>query len=220
MKYFYRFYSLVILTISLFSTTILAKTYNNATCGIVNNQPLSSSYGPWDFTNPEHASKLPIVLGAHFTPEVERLIRGKSSTNLHGDIIYTLTAIPNYHRALYAMSKLEMRDRNRLKNGELYNPDYYTAECFFKRAIYFQPKDAISHMLYAMHLIKLGKTNQAETEYLIALQYQPLNAEINYNLGLLYLDMGDIDKARKHAKTAYGQGFPLDGLKRKLAQLK
>lgn len=44
------------------------------------------------------------------------------------------------------------------------------------------------------------------------------SAEINYFLGLLYLDLGNLEKARAHADIAYDLGYPLPGLKNKLEQ--
>jgi hypothetical protein len=45
------------------------------------------------------------------------------------------------------------------------------------------------------------------------------SAEICYNLGLLSLELGEIDDAEKYAKLAYEQGFPLPGLRKKLQEL-
>ncbi|WP_299084229.1 hypothetical protein [uncultured Paraglaciecola sp.] len=198
------------------STNALARIdRNNNTCDIVKGRPLTASYGPWDYTNPNHKDKLPIVLGAHFTPSVERLIKGNSAS-IAGDIGYTLRAIPNYHRALYAISKYEMRLRGKLKAGELFKPQEYTAECYFKRALHMNSNDGVTHMLYAMHLAKLNRINEAEREYLFAFKFQPENPEIIYNLGLFYLDTNRIDKAKVMAKKAKKLGYPLNGLQKKL----
>jgi tetratricopeptide (TPR) repeat protein len=43
------------------------------------------------------------------------------------------------------------------------------------------------------------------------------SAEVHYSLGLLYLEEGDIDAAQEHARIAYSRGYPLPGLRRKLA---
>jgi tetratricopeptide (TPR) repeat protein len=43
--------------------------------------------------------------------------------------------------------------------------------------------------------------------------------EIQYNLGLLSLELGDIPGAVKSAQIAYAKGYPLPGLKRKLIKL-
>jgi TPR repeat protein len=40
--------------------------------------------------------------------------------------------------------------------------------------------------------------------------------ELYYNLGLLYLDMKDLRQAKEYADKAYGEGYPLPGLKNRL----
>ena len=45
------------------------------------------------------------------------------------------------------------------------------------------------------------------------------SAEIAYDLGLIDLELGDVDTAVVHAKRAYGQGYPLQGLKQKLQRI-
>ena len=47
---------------------------NISSCGALFS---SGQYGPYDFRTDKQ--QLPIVLGAHFTPEVEALIRGTTS---------------------------------------------------------------------------------------------------------------------------------------------
>lgn len=42
--------------------------------------------------------------------------------------------------------------------------------------------------------------------------------EIHYNLGLVHLELGDPLKATQHAKAAYKGGYPLPGLRMKLAR--
>ncbi|GAA0369637.1 hypothetical protein GCM10009092_37370 [Bowmanella denitrificans] len=188
---------------------------NNSTCGIIRGEPLKSSYGPFDFLNPAHKEKLPIVLTAHFTPQVERLIRGQSSFNPMSDIHYTLEKIPNYHRALNSMSKYMLSGRHVSKPMD----EFYSAECYFKRALYFRQDDAMARMLFAIHLHRAGKLNEAEKQYLIVLEQQPDNPELNYNLGLLYVEMGNISKAKEHAETAYQLKYPLPGLADKIKKM-
>lgn len=45
------------------------------------------------------------------------------------------------------------------------------------------------------------------------------SAEIHYNLGLILLDMNDVDGALSHAQKAYLGGYSLPGLKKKLTQI-
>ena len=69
------------------TTPVLAQSGNPA-CG-----PLANGYGPYDAR--KDPDKLPIVLGAHFTPQVEMLIKATTGY-IGGDIDYTLRAIPNH----------------------------------------------------------------------------------------------------------------------------
>lgn len=45
------------------------------------------------------------------------------------------------------------------------------------------------------------------------------SAEINYNLGLVSLELGQLDDAVRYAESAYELGYPLPGLRTKLAKL-
>ena len=176
--------------------------------------PLKQSglYGPFDYTNPTHrAEKLPIVEINHFTDNVRNLIKGESAV-LGEDISYTLKAFPNHHKALIAISKLSIRENDvRPIEAE------YSVECFFDRAIRFKPSDGVVRMLYANYLLKLkGRAEDALEQYQEAVNVAPFNANINYNLGLLYLKKKNYEQAVVYAKKAYGLGFPLPGLKNKL----
>ncbi|WP_019674634.1 tetratricopeptide repeat protein [Arsukibacterium perlucidum] len=191
----------------------LANRYDNNTCDIVPGQPLTNAYGPFDATNPAHADKLPVVLRVHFTPDVERLVSGATGS-IMGDINYTLKAIPNYHRALAAIGKYQRSENIKLAQRD----NFYTADCYFLRAIYFQPADAIARMLFAMHLHLTGRLEEAVQEYNRALLIAPDYSELHYNFGLLLLELKRYDEALAFANKAYAKGFPLPGLKNKLAE--
>ena len=45
------------------------------------------------------------------------------------------------------------------------------------------------------------------------------SAEINYNLGLVSLELGELDEAERYAQLAYELGYPLPGLRAKLQRL-
>lgn len=171
------------------------------------------SYGPYDYTNPEDkTTKLPIVEQHHFGPDVEKLIKG--STGLVGaDLSYTLIAFPNHHRALAAMGKLALKEKTPKPNGAR-----YSIHCYFDRAIRFKPSDSAVRVIYSNHLLKMGKSNEALEQLKEAINLQPDNPAINYNLGLLYMQKKDYEQAKTYAKKAYGLGFPLPGLKNKLVE--
>ena len=197
----------------MFAQPLQAFTRNNNTCDIQQGEPLHNAYGPWDYINPAHKERLPIVIQNHFNSGVERLIKGQTGTIEH-DLDYTLRAIPNFHRALNAVSKYQ-----RMNNIQYAARDnFWTAECYFKRAIYFQPADPTARLLFGIHLHMLKKYEEALLQYHQALQIQSDNPEAHYNLGLLYLDMDKLKKAKEHAKKAYDMGFPLEGLKNRISR--
>jgi tetratricopeptide (TPR) repeat protein len=174
---------------------------------------ITNSFGPFDYTDPAHRGPdLQIVETRHFTPEVEGLIKGASSY-IGADLDYTLRAFPNHHRALQSMMLLSQREKKAKPGGA-----GYTVECYFDRALRFKPDDPTVLMLHGMFLNTQGKLDDAITEVEKANQLSPNDANINYNLGLLYFDKKHFAKSREHAKIAYDLGFPLPGLKNKLTK--
>ena len=89
---------------------------------------------------------------------------------------------------------------------------------FFDRAIQFKPNDVIVRMVYGDYLLKAGKTDEATKQLRIAVDLEPENPTINYNLGLLYLKQKNYEQAKTYAKKAYELGFPLPGLRNQLKQ--
>jgi tetratricopeptide (TPR) repeat protein len=164
-----------------------------------------------DYTNADDRQGLAVVENFHFTPNVERLVRGATGA-VGADISYTLEHFPNHHRALAAMSRLALRDKNRKPHGAR-----YTIECYFDRALRYRPDDARVHALYGSYLLALGQTASALEQLEQAARLEPDNATAHYNLGLLYVKTKDYEKARASAQKAYSMGFPLPGLKKQLA---
>lgn len=155
---------------------------------------------------------LKIVEQHHFTSNVESLRHGNSGT-LGAELSYTLMLFPNHHRALAALGKLSLRDKVLKPTGAK-----YSVGCFFDRAIRFKPNDAVVRMVYGDYLLKAGQTDKATEELGIAIDLEPENPTINYNLGLLYLKQKNYEQAKTYAKKAYELGFPLPGLKNQLKQ--
>lgn len=171
--------------------------------------PTPLLWGPWDYRS--NKDKLPLVERAHFTPEVEALIRGKSTTNIAQDISYTLVIFPNHHRALNSLIRYSERIRSEHPPGSKYSVD-----CFLRRAVDFRQDDSQSRILYASYLAKNGKANDAREQLKQIESSEDDEVTIVYNLGLIYLDLKDYDKALHFAHKAYRQGFPLPGLKNRL----
>ena len=163
-----------------------------------------------DYTNPADREGLVVVEQYHFTPEVERLVRGATGS-LGADIGYVLDHFPNHHRALTAMTKLSLRDKNRKPYGA-----HYTIDCYFDRALRFRPDDARVHSIFGGYLLALGQTDAALEQLQQAASLEPSNATAYYNLGLLFMKRKDYDRALANAHKAYGMGFPLPGLKNQL----
>ena len=166
----------------------------------------------YDYTNSGERVFLGTVEQHHFTPDVESLRAGNTST-VGGDLSYTLLIFPNHHRALAAFSKLSLRDKTLKPAGAK-----YSVECFFERAIRFKPSDGVIRMIYGNYLLKAGQTDKATEQLKEAVNLQPENPNVNYNLGLLYVQKKDYEQAKIYAKKAYELGFPLPGLKNKLME--
>jgi hypothetical protein len=84
-----------------------------------------------------------------------------------------------------------------------------------------RPQDDV---LYSAAAVLYRKSGDLESAKKILLKgYDAMagqSAEINYNLGLIFLDLGDLTKAAKYAESAYSQGYPLPGLKRRLDRMR
>jgi Flp pilus assembly protein TadD len=166
----------------------------------------------YDYTNSEDKKMLATVEAFHFTSDVENLRAGATGT-IGADLNYTLLMFPNHHRALAAMGKLAQREKTLKPKGA-----QFSIECFFDRAIRFKPNDAMVRMVYATYLLQAAQTDRATEQYRVAVDLQPEDPTINYNLGLLYMKKKDYTQAKTYAKKAYDLGFPLPGLKNQLIQ--
>ena len=176
---------------------------NDYVCG-----SLQNGYGPYDYRSDK--DKLRIVEQFHLTPEVVGLVAG--STGLIGhDLDYTLRAFPNHHVALMAMVKLGEKQKSAKPGGAK-----YTVECYLQRAVRFQNDDEYVRIIYAYYLTKSGKNVEALNQLDVAAQLGSDSANANYNMGLIYYDLKEYDKALTYAHKAYRFGFPLPGLRDKL----
>lgn len=143
----------------------------------------------------------------HFTPEVERLTRGKTADTPGPDLNYTLMTVPNHHRALVSTVNLATKLKNDKPRGLS-----YPMECYFERAIRFKPDDRVAQGLYTEWLIKRGRVGEAESRLVEAVKAAGDNPLSHYTLGLLYLEAGQSDKALTQAHRALALGWPQQGL--------
>ena len=145
----------------------------------------------------------------HFTPNVETLRKGESSTSIGRDLEFVLTYFPNHPRALNAMMRLAKREKSVRPGGAAEGVD-----CWFERAIDFQPDDGTVRLLHALWLVQRNDKSAAMQELEVArASAPPANANYFYNLGLAYLEAGDADRALEAAHRAYALGYPLPGLR-------
>lgn len=196
-----------VLKVGLLALTLLAAGGGQAQtlCG-----SLAASYGPFDFRTDRE--KLPIVTGAHFTPEVEALIRGTTGRLPGGDIAYTLRAIPNHPGALISMARLGEKEKTEQPSGS-----NYTIECWFDRAIRFRANDQVVRMIYADYLIKKQRIADARAQLDAVGKLAADNPFTHYNLGLLLTDLKDYDAALLHAHRAMELGLTYTGLRDRLS---
>lgn len=176
---------------------------------------LKTAFGPFDYRRKtELATNLNLVESAHFTPEVEKLVGGNTGT-IAGDLSYTLVVFPNHARALSSLARLALRTKGTTTTGLK-----YSFECYFERAIRFQPDDPAPRSIYGAYLLRRGKMDDALEQLAEAVALAPDDPSANYNLGLGYFEKKDYEQAKSYAKKAYALGFPLQGLKTRLTNMK
>lgn len=171
----------------------------------------SRGYGPFDYTI-HQGELLARVDNNHFSSQVEQLIRGDTTRHPMGDVNYTLVRFPNHHRALYTAVRFSLGESS---HGSL---DSYPAECYLQRAIRFSPDDSVPHMLYGLYLHRLGQLDESLEKYEAAKALAPQDANLLYNMGLVYFEIGDYEKSHQHAVEAYTRGIELPGLRRRLQE--
>jgi tetratricopeptide (TPR) repeat protein len=167
-------------------------------------------YGPFDYRR-ANAQQRDLVESAHFTPGVETLSHQKTGP-FGWDIGYTLRAFPNHPRALLTMQRLAEKEKKNPPNEAI-----YTVDCYYDRAIRFQPEDYVVRMLFANYLIEKGGRNDDATAHLeYARSRNEDNPFTQFNVGMLYFDMKNYDKALEQAHRAMALGMPRQELKDRL----
>jgi tetratricopeptide (TPR) repeat protein len=192
------------LPLAIAATLLAAEAAAKPYCGALEN-----GYGPYDFrqTNPEQRK---IVEDFHFTEQVEHGIRGNTGS-LGADLDYTLRVYPNHVRALDTLVRLAPRARG----GQLHGTKF-PLECYFERAVRFQPSDGAAWALYARYLYAVGQEGRALPMLEQAVQVEPDNPTLNYNYGLALAKRKQYAAALPYAQKAYAKSFPLPGLKQML----
>lgn len=178
---------------------------SESACG----DPFVNNHGPFDYRT-ERGPKLKIVEDYHFNSKVESLIGGQSGS-IEGDLAYTLRAFPNHHRALISMKNLALRMKS-AKRG----PETLPLECYFVRALRFRPDDTLVRLIYAQFLSASARKPEAVGQLDQAAAAAKDNPFSHYNIGLVYLEAGDYDKALAQAHRAMALGFERPEIKQRL----
>lgn len=181
---------------------------------------LANNYGPYDYREYKEVpqidpvtkvmSPLQMVEGAHFIDTCEALVKCKRGT-IGSDIDYTLRAFPNHHRALVAMMLYGQRTNRDQPPDAL-----YTVDCYFKRALAWKSDDVIVRLLYAGYLNGKGKPAPAKEQLEAASKLTGDNAFSVYNVGMVALDLNQVDMAVDAARRAYGAGMTHPVLRQRL----
>ncbi|MES2946961.1 MAG: ABC transporter permease [Pseudomonadota bacterium] len=174
--------------------------------------PLANGYGPFDYVTQK--SQIGVVEQHHFTPRVEALVGGATSTHVGEDIDYTLKASPNHHRALLSLVRLGKKTKSTQPVGLA-----YSVECYFERALRFRPADSVVRMIYARYLFQDQRATQANQQLEQTVATAGDDPFVHYNVGLLYLEHENYPLALAHAHKAYALGFSQTALRDRLQLL-
>jgi hypothetical protein len=172
-----------------------------------------NAFGPFDYRIASAYNKQ-LVENTHFTTDIENFRKRGKPHYVANDIDYTLRVFPNHPRALLALSKLSLKLKTMRPPGA-----QWTVDCYFQRAIRYQPDDSFVRLVYGIHLTRWGKPDLARVQLELAEKHPVQDGNFHYNLGLAFLDVGDTERALKHAKDAYALGYQLPGLKSRLQKL-
>jgi len=197
---------LLLCTLVAFSVSLRAQQVPG--CGTLQN-----AFGPFDYRDPVvKRERLEMVETYHFTPEIESLRGGYTGRNPLRDLAYTLRVFPNHPRALAAMARYVYTGRPPTDD-----PTVLSADCYFARGIAYAPDDEAVRVVYADYLYRMKQPEQAREQYEKALELAPESVDVNYAAGLFFVTIGELERAKQLAEFAYGRGYPLPGLKNKIA---
>ena len=135
------------------------------------------------------------------------MVKAKTGS-IGADIDFLLRYVPNHPRALASLSRLALKENNFKPSGVS-----IPVECHFLRALAFAPDDPAVLTIYGAFLARTDRPKEALARLKEAEKLDPNNAMLQYNLGLVLVDLGDYAAARNYADKAYAQGISLPGLR-------
>ena len=156
----------------------------------------------------------------HLNQSVRTLQRGQTSP-LPGDMLFIMRIIPNHPLVLDTYSRFEKKynESAMFRNDNYVRKPVYAAECLFRRANKVFPGNAQTMLVWGLHHYRNDEYVEALDKLTTANALSPSDVEVQYNLGLTYAQLGNVDKAKEFAQLAYAAGYPLPGLKNKIEQL-
>lgn len=169
--------------------------------------PFKNHHGPQDYRKASYDG-LRLVERVHFTPGIESLTKPNTTSfrEMAGDVGYTLHVFPNHHRALITMVRLGERHKSDQPPGAR-----YTIDCYFQRGMQYVPDDQLVRIIFATHLVKSNRKDQAITllDDVLARIDNPMT---HHTIGMIYLDMGESERALIQAHQAAALGDPRKNL--------
>jgi tetratricopeptide (TPR) repeat protein len=207
-----RFAAYVLLSVPLSAASGALAAGAPTSVGLIGCEPVVSGNNVNDYRErdsvPQVRRNIDDFTHYHFEPLIARLEAGEHSRRVMADLDFVLRHSPNHSPGLEALI------RYKLAGGKAY--EFLSTECYFERARQFVPDD-VSVLLYeGYYFWKKGDQQRAISAYLDGLSVDPDSADAHYNLGLLYFEKSEYQKALEHAHAAYGAGYPLPGLRKKL----
>lgn len=160
----------------------------------------SGGYGPYDYRTDR--DKVALVEKFHFTPSIEALIPSGNGP-VGAELDYVLDKFPNHHRALSAAVRMAERDKTFRLKGSV-----RVVECYFDRALRFRRDDTVVRSLFAHYLGKIGRTDDAINQLDICLTFASENALTHRNIGIVFAELKQYDRAAAQARTARDLGYP------------
>lgn len=154
---------------------------------------LEWNYGPYDY-RAASAQQRKLVEARHLNAD-------RFGISIE-DVEYALNVFPNHPRAL-----LLMEERARQAKANRAPKSKRTVDCWYERAMRFKPDDLIPRLFYVNYLIQQNKLDEARPHLAYVAEKTVDDPLTQFNVGMLYADMKDYDKALVQAHRVIAMGY-------------